>query len=104
MLTNIRVDSRATKLITHAIYPTLTICTYTKILVYLPITKSGYYPIIIGWPWIKEHEVIINKTNNFLAFWLGHCIHIGAVSPTTLSQPRSATEIAVFKVKKIVTL
>ena len=64
------------------------------------ITKLGNYPLIFGRPWMKKHRVIINMTNNFLAFWPGHCTHIGAISPTTLSQPSPSIEIAAVGIKK----
>ncbi len=42
-------------------------------------------------------------TNNFLAFWLGHYIHIGATFPTTLGPPSSPTETAVVRIKEAIT-
>ena len=41
-------DGRAAKLITHAIYLTLTIGTHTKSLASLFITKLGNHPMILG--------------------------------------------------------
>ncbi len=61
-------DGRAVKPITHAIYLTLTIGTYIESLAPLLITKLGNYPMILGRPWMKKHEVIIDMTNDFLAF------------------------------------
>ena len=52
---------------------------------------------------MKKHGVIIDITNDFLAFWPGHCIHIGAISPNTLSQLRLPTEIAVIRIEKDIT-
>ena len=49
---------------------------------------------------MKKHRVIIDMTNNSLAFWLGHCIYIGATSSTTLSQPRLPAEIVVIRIEK----
>ena len=45
----------------------------------------GNHPIILGRPWMKKHEVIIDMTNNSLVFWPGHCIYIGATFPNILS-------------------
>ena len=53
--------------------------------------------------WIKKHEVIIDMTNNFLVFWPGYCIYIGATSPNTLSQPRLPAETAVVRIEKDIT-
>ena len=81
-------DSRAAKPITYTIYPILTIDTHTKSFAPLLITKLENHPMILVRPWMRKHGVIIDMTNNFLAFWPGHCTHIGATSSTTLSQPR----------------
>ena len=96
-------DGRATKPITHAIYPILTVGTHTKSLASLLITKLGNHPIILGRPWIKNYGVIINMINDSLAFWLGQYTHIGAISSTTLSQLRLPTEIAVVRIIKDIT-
>ena len=45
-----RFDGRATKPITHAIYPTLTVGDHTKSLAPLLITKLGNHPMILGQP------------------------------------------------------
>ena len=52
---------------------------------------------------MKKHGVIIDMTNDFLAFWPGHYTHIGATSPITLSQPRLPTKIATVRIEKVVT-
>ncbi len=43
-------DGKATKPITYAIYPTLTIGTHTESLASLLITKLGNHPIILSQP------------------------------------------------------
>ncbi len=63
-----KFDGRATKPITYAIYPTLTIVTHTKSLAFLLITILRNYPMVLDQPWIKKHRIIIDMTNNFLAF------------------------------------
>ena len=98
-----RFNGRAAKPITHAIYPILTIGTHTENLTLLLITKLGNYPMIFGQPWIKKHGVIIDITNDSLAFWPGHCTHIAATSPNTLSQPRLPAETAVIRIEKYIT-
>ena len=95
-------DGRAAKPITHAIYLTLTVGDYTESLTSLFIAKLRNYPMILGWPWIKKHEVIIDITNNSLAFWPGHSTHIGATS--LLSVPSLPTEIAAVTIEEDITL
>ena len=92
-------DSRAAKSITHTIYPTLTIGTHTENLASLLITKLRNHPMILGRPWMKKHGVIIDMINDSLAFWPGHCTHIGATSSNTLSQPRLPAEKAVVRIE-----
>ena len=96
-------DGRADKPITHAIYPTPTVGTYTESLTPLLIIKLGNHPMILGRPWMKKHGIIIDMTNNSLAFWLGHYTHIGVTSPNTLSQPRLPVETTVIKIEKDIT-
>ena len=52
---------------------------------------------------MKKHGVIIDMTNNFLVFWPGYYIYIGAISPTTPSQPRLPMETAVVRIEKYIT-
>ena len=59
--------------------------------------------MILGQSWMKKYEVIIDMTNNFLAFWPGHYTHIGVTFSNTLSQPRSPVETAVMRIKKGIT-
>ena len=51
---------------------------------------------------MKKHGVIIDMTNDFLAFWPGHCIHIGATF--LLSPPSLPTEIATITIEEDITL
>ena len=94
-------DGRAAKPITHAIYPTLTVGTHTESLAPLLITKLRNHPMILGRPWMKKHGVIIDMTNNSLAFWPGHCTHIGATS--LLSPPSLPTETAAVRIEEDIT-
>ena len=50
---------------------------------------------------MKKHGVIIDMTNNFLAFWPGHCTHIGATS--LLSPPSLPTETAAVTIEEDIT-
>ena len=94
-------DGRAAKPITHAIYPTLTVGDHIESLAPLLITKLGNHPMILGRPWMKKHGVIIDMTNNSLAFWPGHCTHIRAIS--LLSPPSLPTEIAAVTIEEDIT-
>jgi hypothetical protein len=32
------------------------------------VTKLGYYPIVLGIPWLKEHNVAIRFASNLVTF------------------------------------
>ena len=93
-------NDRAAKPITYAIYLILTIGTHTESLAPLLITKLENHLMMLGRLWMKKHEIIIDMTNDSLAFWPGHCTPIGAFCPTTLSQSTLPTEIAVVRIEK----
>ena len=57
--------------------------------------------MILGRPWMKKHGVIIDMTNNSLAFWPGHCTHIGATS--LLNPPSLPTETAAITIEEDIT-
>lgn len=63
-----RLDGKAAKPITHAIYLILTINTDTESLALLLITKLRNHPITFGPTLIKKHGIIIDITNNCFAF------------------------------------
>ena len=50
---------------------------------------------------MKKHGVIINMTNDSLAFWPGHCTHIRAIS--LLSPPSLPTETAAVTIEEDIT-
>lgn len=52
---------------------------------------------------MKKHRVVINMTNNFLAFWSDHCIHIGAISSAIPSISGLPIEIAAVRIEKNIT-
>lgn len=49
---------------------------------------------------MKRHRVIIDTTNDFLAFWSGHCPHIEAISLITLSSPTLSIKIVVVRIEE----
>ena len=53
---------------------------------------------------MKKYGVILNITNNFLAFWFDYFIYIRAIFSTTLSQSRLFIKIAIIRIKKHITL
>ena len=59
--------------------------------------------IILGQPWIKKLRVIIDITNNFLAFWPSHRTHIRATSLNILCQFRLPAKTAVIRIEKDIT-
>ena len=46
---------------------------------------------------MKKHKVIIDMTNNSLAFWPGHCIHIGATFLLSLSSLPTKTAVVIIE-------
>ncbi len=96
-------DGSTANLIIHTSYFTLTIDTHTKSLTPLLITKLGNYLMILGRPWIKKYGVIIDMTNDSLAFWTGHCIHIRVTSSIILSSTHSPMEIIVVRIEEAIT-
>ena len=52
---------------------------------------------------MKKYRIIINITNDFLAFWLSYCTYIGVFSLVTLSQLILPTKIAVIRIEKNIT-
>ena len=49
---------------------------------------------------MKKYKVIIDMTNNFLAFWPGYCTYIGVSSCIILSQLILLIETAIVRIKK----
>ena len=54
--------------------------------------------MILGQPWMNNHGVIIDMTNDSLAFWPGHCTHIRATSQ--LSPPSLSMETAAIRIEE----
>ena len=70
------------------------------------ITKLSQHPIILGKPWIKKHKIILDKRNDQLIFWLGHCQHVTiklcavepyAVEPCTEEPHADTPKITILK-------
>jgi hypothetical protein len=38
------------------------------------VTKLGCYPLMLGIPWLKQHDVIIRFTSNLVTFGSQHCL------------------------------
>jgi hypothetical protein len=38
------------------------------------VTKLGYYPIILGIPWLKQHDVVIHFASNLVTFRSQYCL------------------------------
>src|SRR5690606_24467695 len=51
-------------------------CNFSKHWENLPmfVTKLGYYPIVLGIPWLKHHDVDIYWSKNTVAFNSDHCL------------------------------
>ena len=49
----------ATRPITHAIYPGLTVQDHSELTAPMLITPLGQYPIILGKPWLNQHGVVL---------------------------------------------
>ena len=74
-----RFDGKLAPLITHAIYPTLTVQGHTKLLAFFLITKLGQHLLILGKPWMQKHGVILDMSCDKLIFWPGHCQYPGTL-------------------------
>ena len=53
---------------------------------------------------MKNQELIIDITNNFFAFWLGHCIYIRATSHIILNPPSLPIEITIIRIEEAIIL
>jgi hypothetical protein len=38
------------------------------------VTKLGRYPILLGIPWLKQHDVVIRFTSNLVTFGSQYCL------------------------------
>ena len=86
-------DGKAAQSVTHAIYPTLSIGSYTESLAPLLITKLGHYPITFDCPWMKKHGVLLDMINNYISFSPRYCSHSGALLVPVPTIPTAETEI-----------
>ena len=74
-----RFDGKLAPLITHAIYPTLTVQSHTELLASFLITKLGQHLLILGKPWMQKHGIILDMSCDKLTFWPRHCQHPGSL-------------------------
>jgi hypothetical protein len=55
------------------------------------VTKLGYYPIVLGIPWLKQHDVAIHFASNLMTFgsqyYLAHCNNRAVMVRGTSEQP-----------------
>ena len=80
-----RICGKATKPVTHAIYPTLSIGKYTESLILLLITKLGQHPMILGRLWMKKYGVLLDMINDSITFFSRYCTYLEApLLPITL--------------------
>ena len=90
--------------ITHAIYPTLTMQDYSKLLAPMLVTKLGQHSLILDKLWMQKHGVIIDISCDKITFWPSHCQHLTvktklrgiALAPNSRSEPmRGQKEVLV---------
>ena len=89
------IDSRPIEsgLVTHLSRVQITINGHTGN-IHLFVTKLGHYPIVLGLPWLRQHDVNISFTKNTLTFdskfCLNHCcLHGNMVMIKGISIPIS---------------
>ena len=75
-----RFDSKPAPLITHAIYPTLTVQGHTELLAFFLVMKLGQHPLILGKPWMQKYGVTLDMSCDKFAFWPRHCQYLGSLS------------------------
>jgi predicted aspartyl protease len=81
------VTSRA---ITHIIHTSLAIQNHQED-IHLFVTKLGYYPIILGIPWLRRHDVCLRIAQNIVIFdsnyYLNHCLDDALHVQGTIQDP-----------------
>jgi hypothetical protein len=38
------------------------------------MTKLGYYPLMLGIPWLKLHDIVIHFASNLITFGSQYCL------------------------------
>jgi hypothetical protein len=55
------------------------------------VTKLGHYPIVLGIPWLKQHDVVIRFASNLVTFGsqycLAHCVDQAITVQGTSEEP-----------------
>ena len=88
-----RFDGRAAQLVTHAIYPILSLGNHSESLAPLLITKLDYHYMIVGRPWMKKYEVLFDIINDSITFSPRYYTHPGAPLFPLLTMSIKETEI-----------
>ena len=63
--------------IIYAIYSTLMVQSYSKLLASMLVILLDQHPIILGKLWIQKYGVILNMSCDKLIVWPGYCQHLG---------------------------
>lgn len=67
--------------ITQAVKADLSISSHVEPEMPLFVTKLGRFPIVLGMPWLRQHNPYINFAENYLSFnstyCYNHCLHSG---------------------------
>jgi len=48
------------------------------------VTKLGYYPIVLGIPWRRMHDVAVRFASNMVTFWSQYCTTHCHDAPVTM--------------------
>jgi hypothetical protein len=78
-------DGRKDQVITHAIYPKMTIQGHIESLTSMLITKLGQQALILEKPWMRKHEVSYHEKTNIIEFSSEFCTHPKGIGTKTTS-------------------
>ena len=92
-------DGKQAPSVTHTIYPTITIQDHKETTTPMLITKLGQHQIILGKPWIKKHDAVLDIRNDRLTFWPGHYQHDVALKPHA-KKPHEELNVEAPHIKK----
>src|SRR5690606_32142194 len=84
--------------ITHLVKVPMTIGGHTEHLLAF-VTRLGHYPLVLGIPWLKQHDVTLGFQDNTVKFQSDHCQRHCMLMPSTVVQgtcppPRKPISIA----------
>ena len=86
----------AKRLITHAIYPGLTVQDHSELTAPMLITPLGQHFIILGKPWLNQHRVVLDMKSDSLIFVPSRCSHFGAPKVPEPQKPELLEELHVI--------